>query len=83
MNRGNWIFHLILGIIIAGAFLVGIAVASFVILPIIAILIAAVLIYYWLNNRRRKEKKGPPEEREVTVKKSSYSVHDAEEKDLQ
>lgn len=81
MNRGNWIVHLILGIIIAGAFLVGIAVASFVILPTIAILIVAFLIYYWLNNRRRKEKKVPPGGREVTVKRSSYSVHDAEEKD--
>ncbi len=81
MHRGNWIVHLILGIIIAGAFLVGLAVASLVILPIIAIFIIAVLIYYWLNNRKRKEKKVPPGEREVTVKKSSYSVLDAEGKD--
>ena len=79
MNQRNWIIQLILGVFILGVIILGLIAASFLILPIVAAGIIALPIYFWLKSRRGK--KGPPGRGEETVKRSSYTVLDGEQKD--
>jgi peptidoglycan/LPS O-acetylase OafA/YrhL len=81
MNRKGCVLYLIAGIFIVGALIAGLVLLSFIMLPFIAVIAIAALIYYLVTKKGQRGKKVPSEGKEATVKRSSYTVSDAEESD--
>jgi len=79
MYQGNWIVHLIMGILFVGVLLLGLAFASFFILPGIAVLAIVLPLYFLIKNRARGAKKGKYGKNEQTVSRSHYVVLDETE----
>jgi hypothetical protein len=79
MSQGNWIVHLILGIIFVGILLLGLAFASIFILPGIAVLAIVLPLYFLIKNRARRGKKDRYGKKEQTVSSEHYVVLDEKE----
>ena len=76
MARQNWIAHLIIGILVLGVIVVGLAAAFFFFLPVIGIVLLGFIVYYVVRMVTRTGRK--PSREGERVMKSRYTVLDDE-----